>query len=271
MQDWTATSWGSDNVAADEPRHLDAVDANQAQPPNSKASIQAGSRTTGNNTDIGSHSVPAAPVEQPTESDTELLAACEFYDALTRKAPTLLPDPNCFEVPLDDLSCNEYAPIPTPQDYTEALLLSVTGWVYKTMRENIVPELATLLNEDAQEPAMIAQYVEDIAPHSGLTTIEPPNMWPYFATEWLPPASLLHLIQLRVREYHPYAWDTAHCTTVAKEEAAALDEYIRNYDRQTLIAKYCEALRKRAASTAQQHTTNLSSTVVPASSQQAET
>ena len=150
-------------------------------------------------------------------------------------------------------------------------MLSVEGWVYKTTRENTLPELATLLNEDAQEPAMIAQYVEDIAPHSGLTTIEPPNMWPYFATEWLPPASLLHLIQLRVREYHPYIWDTERCTTVAKEEAAALDEYIRNYDKQTLIAKHYEALRKRAASTAQQHTTNSSSTFVPASSQQTET
>ena len=140
MQAWTATSWGSDNVAADEPRHLDAVDANQAQSPDSNAIIPAstagvslaGSRTTGKNVDIGSHSVPAVPDDQPTESDTELLAACELYDALTRKAPTLLPDPNCSEVPLDDMSCNEYAPIPTPQDYTEARLLSVEGWVRKT-------------------------------------------------------------------------------------------------------------------------------------------
>ena len=101
MQDWTATSWRSDNVEADEPRHLDAVDANQAQSPDSEASILvstagvslAGSRTTSNNVDIGSHPVPAVPDHQPTESDTELLAACELYDALTRKAPTLLPDP----------------------------------------------------------------------------------------------------------------------------------------------------------------------------------
>ena len=132
MQDWTATPWRSDNVVVEEPTHLDAVDADQAQPPNSQASMQAGPRTTSNNTDTGSHSVPAVPVDQPTESDTELLAACEFYDALTRKAPTLLPDSNCFEVPLDDLSYNEYAPIPTPQDYIEARMLSVEGLVYKT-------------------------------------------------------------------------------------------------------------------------------------------
>ena len=85
----------------------------------------------------GLPSAQATPFNELTESDTELLAACELYDALTRSTTTWLPDSNYLELPLDELSCNEYAPIPTPQEYKEASTLSVEGWVTKTTREYI--------------------------------------------------------------------------------------------------------------------------------------
>ena len=186
MQEWIVTPWSSANAAAEAPSHPHAVEATPAQLPDTHVDTQTNSRTTNHCTDTGLPSAQATPFNELTESDTELLAACELYDALTRSTTTWLPDSNHLELPLDELSCNDYAPIPTSQEYKEASTLSVEGWLTKTTNEYIDSYPATLPFEDAHEPATITQYVKDIASHSALTTTEPSNMWLYFATEWLP-------------------------------------------------------------------------------------
>ena len=85
---------------------------------------------------------------------------------------------------------------------------------------------------------MISHYITDIALFSALTTIEPPDMWLYYATEYMPPASLLHIIRHRAREYHPYVWDTEHRTYIAEKEAAAVAKYIDQYDWQAFLIKH---------------------------------
>ena len=90
-------------------------------------------------------------------------------------------------------------------------------------------------------------------------------MWLYYATEWIPPASLLHLIRPRAREYHPYVWDTEHCTSIAEKEAAALDKYIDHDDRQAFFTRHREAMGKRAILANQQPSASSSSLPTPAS------
>ena len=138
-------------------------------------------------------------------------------------------------------------------------------WLSKTTGEYIDLYPAAPPLEKAHELATITHYIGDIASHSALTTIEPPHMWLYYATEWIPPASLLHFIRPRAREYHPYVWDTEHCTYIAEKEAAALDKYIDHYDRQAFLTRHREAMGKRANLANQQPSAISSSLPTPAS------
>ena len=51
-------------------------------------------------------------------------------------------------------------------------------------------------------------------------------------------ASLLHIIRYRAREYQPYVWDAEHRAYIAEKEAAALDKYIDQFDRQAFLRKH---------------------------------
>ena len=168
----------------------------------------------------------------------ELLAACELQDAFTYNTTKPTPSSNHHELLLNEISCNDYEPTPTLQEFNEANTLSMEEWLHKTIPEytDLYPAAPPL--ESSHELSLITHYIRDIASHSALTTIEPPNMWLYYATEYMSAASLLHIIRYRAREYQPYVWDAEHRAYIAEKEAAALDKYIDQFDRQAFLRKH---------------------------------
>ena len=137
-------------------------------------------------------------------------------------------------------------------------------WLFKTTREytDLYPAAPPL--EKSHELPTITHYIKNITSHSALTTIEPPDMWLYYATEYMPPASLLHIIRHRAPEYHPYVWDTEHCTYIAEKEAAAVDKYIDQYDWQAFLTRHREVRDKRANFAGEQPSASSSSPPAPA-------
>ena len=68
-----------------------------------------------------------------TESDMELLAASELQDAFTYSTTMPSPCSNHDELLLNEISCNEYEPTPTLQEFKEANMLSLEQWLSKTI------------------------------------------------------------------------------------------------------------------------------------------
>ena len=242
MQSWTITNWDHVNAAAETPTRSHATEATLAQLPDTQVDTQANPCITSQGTDTSLLTAQAPPRNELTESDTELLAACELYDAFTYNTTKPSTSSNHFELPLNEISCNDYEPTPTLQEHNAASTLSMEEWLYKTIPEytDLYPAAPPL--ERSHELSMITHYIKDIASYSALTTIEPPDMWLYYATEYMPPASLLHIIRYRAREYHPYVWDTEHRTYIAEKEAAAVDKYIDQYDWQAFLIKHRASL-----------------------------
>ena len=252
-QSWTITSWDHANAAAETPSCPHATEATLVQLRDTQVDTQANPCTTSQGTDTGLPTAQAPPCNELTESDTELLAACELHDAFTYNTTKPSPSSNHFELLLNEISCNDYEPTPTLQEYNAASTLSMEEWLYKTVPEYTDLYPAAPLLEKSHELSTITHYIKDIASHSALTTIEPPDMWLYYATEYMPPASLLHIIRYRAREYHPYVWDTEHRTYIAEKEAAAVDKYIDQYDWQAFLIKHRASLANQQPAASSRH------------------
>ena len=102
---------------------------------------------------------------------------------------------NQDELLVDELSWNDYEPTPTIQEFNDANMLSLEQWLLKTIPEYSAQYPAAPPMDSAHEISMITHYIRDNALFSNLTIREPPNMWPYFATEYLSGASLVHIIR----------------------------------------------------------------------------
>ena len=137
MQGWIVTPWSSANAAAEAPSRPHAAEATLVQLLDTQVDTQTDPRTTNQCTDTGLPTAQATPRNELTESDIELLAACELYDALTHSTTTSPPSSNHLEFPLDEISCNDYAPTPTLQEHNAASTLSVEDWLSKTTGEYI--------------------------------------------------------------------------------------------------------------------------------------
>ena len=59
------------------------------------------------------------------------------------------------------------------------------------------------------------------------------NTWPYLASEWVTPVSLLQQLRLRVAVYHPHTWDPLQCRAFAISDAADWDCYLRKIAQQS--------------------------------------
>ena len=237
MQNWTPTT--PDRNAADV-THLcpHIVTATLTHLPGTQVDTQANPNTTSFASETVLPIAQAPASNELTESDMELLAASELQDAFTYSTTMPSPCSNHDELLLNEISCNEYEPTPTLQEFKEANMLSVEQWLSKTIPEysDLYPAAPPL--DSSHELSMITHYISDIASLSTLTISEPPNMWLYFATEYLSGASLLHIIRCRAREYQPYVWNARHRAYTAKKEAAAMDNYIDQYDRQAFLTKH---------------------------------
>ena len=237
MQNWTPTT--SDyNAATVTSLCPHTVAATFAHLPDTQVDTQANPNTTSLDSDTGLPIAQAPASNELTESDMELLAACELQDAFTYSTTTPTPCSNHDELLLNEISCNDYEPTPTPQEFKEANMLSLEQWLSKTIPEYSALYPAAPPLDSSHELSLITHYIRDIASLSALTIIEPPNMWLYFATEYLSAASLLHIIRCRAREYQPYVWNARHRAYIARREAAAMDKYIDQYDRQAFLTKH---------------------------------
>ena len=76
MQSWTITNWDHVNAAAKTPTRSHATEATLVQILDTQVDMQANLCT-----DTSLPTAQAPPRSEFTESDTELLAACELYDA----------------------------------------------------------------------------------------------------------------------------------------------------------------------------------------------
>ena len=237
MQNWTSTTPDL-NAAAETPLCPHTVAATLVQFPDTQVDTQANPSTTSQDSDTGLPIAQAPARNELTESDTELLAACELQDAFTYSTTKPTPCSIHDELLLNEISCNDYEPTPTPQEFNEANILRMEQWLYKTIPEYSALYPAAPPLDSSHELSLTTNYIKDIASHSALTTIEPLNMWLYFATEYMSAASLLHMIRYRAREYQPYVWDTGQRAYIAEREAAALDKYIDQYDRQAFLRKH---------------------------------
>ena len=78
--------------------------------------------------------------QQLTNSDEELLHACELFDALQNPTSSTKRDCNpesiYFDLPLENVSMHNLAPEPPMQNYEEALTLTVEEWARRTVQAN---------------------------------------------------------------------------------------------------------------------------------------
>ena len=230
MQNWITTA-----------SNHNAVDAKQPHP-------QVAAATNQHNATSNTSPAPETvlPLAQPhtctelTESDTELLAASELHNEF--KYNTTMPNerPNQEEILVDELSCNDYEPTPTLQEFNDANMLSLEQWLLKTIPQYYTLYPAAPPLNTTHEISLITHYIKDIATFSTLTINEPPNMWPYFATEYISEASLLNIIRSRAEDYQPYVWNRKYRAHIAKKEAEAMNNYINRYDRQAFLEKHHE-------------------------------
>ena len=237
MQNWTTTT--PDRNAADV-THLcpHIVTATLTHLPDTQVDTQANPNTTSFASETVLPIAQAPASNELTESDMELLAASELQDAFTYSTTMPSPCSNHGELLLNEISCNEYEPTPTLQEFKEANMLSLEQWLSKTIPEYSALYPAAPPLDSTHELSTITHYIRDIASLSTLTISEPLNMWPYFATEYLSGASLLHIIRCRAKEYQPYVWNAGYRAYTAKKEAAAMDNYIDQYDRQAFLSKH---------------------------------
>ena len=176
MKRWTSTT-REPNAAAGTPPCPHVFAATFAQIPATQVDTQANPGVTSQDSDTGLPIAQAPPGNELTESDMELLATCELQDAFTYNTTKQTPSPNHYELLLNEISCNDYEPTPTLQEFNEANTLSMEEWLHKTIPEytDLYPAAPPL--ESSHELSLITHYIRDIASHSALTTIEPPNMW----------------------------------------------------------------------------------------------
>ena len=116
-QSWTITSWDHANAAAETPSCPHATEATLAQLLDTQVDTQTNPCINSQCTDTGLPTAQAPPCNELTESNTELLAACELYDAFTYNTNKPPPSSNHLELPLDEISCIDYAPTPTLQEH----------------------------------------------------------------------------------------------------------------------------------------------------------
>ena len=76
-----------------------------------------------------------------TDSDEELLRASEHYEAQQRTPVTHDFNIGYYDIPLDYLHMNNYAPQPTIQDFNEALALPIEEWASNIIRKTPTPSL----------------------------------------------------------------------------------------------------------------------------------
>ena len=180
--------------------------------------------------------------QQLTNSDEELLHACELFDALQNTTSSTKrycnPESIYLDLPMENVSMHNLAPEPTMQNFEEALILTVEEWARRTIQANANSELPRLLDADEQDLAKIVLYVNDISPHFRIVPECPPSLWIWCATEWLPGLSLLQQLQQRITDYHPYVWDEEQCKLFATTEAAACDMHLTMHDHQSFLSKY---------------------------------
>ena len=141
---------------------------------------------------------------------------------------------------MDELSCNDYEPTPIIQEFNDATTLNLEQWLLKTIPQYYTLYPAAPPLNTTHEISLIIHYIKDIATFSTLTINEAPNMWPYFATEYMSEASLLNIIRGRAEDYQPYVWNRKYRAYIAKKEAEATDSYIHRYDRQAFLGKQYE-------------------------------
>ena len=168
--------------------------------------------------------------QQLTESDEELLQAYDIYTAPQRNPANI--------VSLEDFDMNEYAPEGSNQERNYARSPSVEEWARNTIIAAAIPELSELLVSDAQSLAKIVMYVNDIAPFSMIMEKRLANTWPYLASEWVTPVSLLQQLRLRVAVYHPHTWDFRQRQAFAISDAADWDSYFRKVDQHSSLARH---------------------------------
>ena len=123
MQNWTNTASNHNSIDAKQPHPQVAVATNQ--------------HNATSNTSPAQETV--VPLAQPqtctelTESDTELLAASELHNEFRYDTTMPTERPNHEETLVNELSCNDYEPTPTLQEFNDANMLSLEQWLIKTI------------------------------------------------------------------------------------------------------------------------------------------
>ena len=115
MQNWTTMA-----------SNHNAANAEQPHP-------QVAAVTSQHNASSNTSPVPetAIPIAQPhictelTESGTELLAASEFHNEFEYNTTMPNERPNHEDILVNELSCNEYEPTPTLQEFNDANMLNL--------------------------------------------------------------------------------------------------------------------------------------------------
>ena len=139
---------------------------------------------------------------------------------------------------LEDFVRTECPPEGSIQEHNYARSPSVEEWARNIILAAGNPDLYELLGSDAQSLAKIVMYVNDIVPSSMIIDKHQTNTWPYLASEWVTPVSLLQQLRLRVAVYHPHTWDFRQRQAFAISDAADWDSYFRKVDQQSSLARH---------------------------------